>query len=104
MATTKLFAIKTTEVKALAYIANPEKTDNGRLVYAFGCSEKPSRAARDFAEIRSRRSTVLAQHFIVSFKLGEITPENNLRKPFILGRLFFIDILKFKLAYAIIGI
>ena len=27
MATTKLFAIKTTEVKALAYIANPEKTD-----------------------------------------------------------------------------
>ena len=26
-----------------------------------------------------------------------------MRKPFILGRLFFMDILKFKLAYAIIG-
>lgn len=63
---------------SLAYIANPEKTDNGRLVYAFGCSEKPSRAARDFSEIRSRRSTVLAQHFIVSFKPGEITPERVL--------------------------
>ena len=45
---------------------------------AFGCSEKPSRAARDFSESRSRRSSVLAQHFIVSFKPGEITPERAL--------------------------
>ena len=78
MATTKTFPIHEDVEGALAYIANPEKTDNGRLVYAFGCSEKPSRAAKDFAEIRSRRSTVLAQHFIVSFKPGEITPERAL--------------------------
>ena len=78
MATTKIFPIHADVEGALAYIANPEKTDNGRLVYAFGCSEKPSRAAKDFAEIRSRRSTVLAQHFIVSFKPGEITPERAL--------------------------
>ena len=78
MATTKIFPIHADVEGSLAYIANPEKTDNGRLVYAFGCSEKPSRAARDFSEIRSRRSTVLAQHFIVSFKPGEITPERAL--------------------------
>ena len=78
MATTKIYPIHADVEGTLAYIANPEKTDNGRLVYAFGCSEKPSRAAKDFAEIRSRRSTVLAQHFIVSFKPGEITPERAL--------------------------
>ena len=78
MATTKIFPIHADVEGALAYIANPEKTDNGRLVYAFGCSEKPSRAARDFSEIKSRRSSVPAQHFIVSFKPGEITPERAL--------------------------
>lgn len=78
MATTKIFPIHEDVEGALAYIANPEKTDNSRLVYVFGCSEKPSIAARDFAEIRSRRSTVLAQHFIVSFKPSEITPERAL--------------------------
>ena len=78
MATTKIFPIHEDVEGSLAYIANPEKTDNGRIVYAFGCSEKPSRAAKDFAEIRSRRSTVLAQHFNVSFKPGEITPERAL--------------------------
>ena len=46
MATTKIFSIHEDVEGSLAYIANPEKTDNGRLVYAFGCSEKPSRAAR----------------------------------------------------------
>ena len=44
MATTKIFPIHEDVEGSLAYIANPEKTDNGRLVYAFGCSEKPSRA------------------------------------------------------------
>ena len=78
MATTKIFPVHEDVEGSLSYIANPEKTDNGRFVYAFGCSEKPSRVARDFAEIRSRRSTVLAQHFIVSFKPGEITPERAL--------------------------
>ena len=35
MATTKIFPIHADVEGALAYIANPEKTDNGRLVYAF---------------------------------------------------------------------
>lgn len=78
MATTKLFAIKTTEVKALAYIANPEKTDDGRLIFTYGCSSDPAQASRDFSAVRAGGTglnTVLSQHFIQSFKPGEITPE-----------------------------
>ena len=81
MATTKLFAIKTTEVKALAYIANPEKTDGGRLIFTYGCSQNPAQASRDFEAVRAGGTglnTVLSQHFIQSFKPGEITPERAL--------------------------
>ena len=81
MATTKLIAIKTTEVKALAYIANPEKTDNGKLIFTYGCSQNPLQASHDFSEIRKSGTglnTVLSQHFIQSFKPGEITPERAL--------------------------
>lgn len=81
MATTKLFAIKTTEVKALAYIANPEKTDNGRLIFTYGCSPDPALASNDFEAIRAGGTglnTVLSQHFIQSFKPGAITPERAL--------------------------
>ena len=81
MATTKLFAIKTTEAKALAYIANPEKTDDGRLIFTYGCSSDPAQASRDFSAVRAGGTglnTVLSQHFIQSFKPGEITPERAL--------------------------
>lgn len=81
MATTKLFAIKTTEVKALAYIANPEKTDGGRLIITYGCSPNPAQASKDFEAVRAGGTglnTVLSQHFIQSFKPGEITPERAL--------------------------
>ena len=81
MATTKLFAIKTTEVKALAYIANPEKTDDGRLIFTYGCSPNPAQASRDFEAVRAGGTglnTVLSQHFIQSFKPGEVTPERAL--------------------------
>jgi hypothetical protein len=81
LAITKLFAIKTTEVKALAYIANPEKTDGGRLIFTYGCSSDPAQASRDFEAVRAGGTglnTVLSQHFIQSFKPGEITPERAL--------------------------
>ena len=81
MATTKLFAIKATEVTALAYIANPEKTDDGRLIFTYGCSSDPAQASRDFSAVRAGGTglnTVLSQHFIQSFKPGEITPERAL--------------------------
>lgn len=81
MAATKIFPITATEVKALAYIANPEKTNNGRLIITSGCSTDPNQASRDFDEIRARGTglhTVLSQHFIQSFSPGEITPEQAL--------------------------
>lgn len=81
MAATKIFPITATEAKALAYIANPEKTDNGRLIFTSGCSDDPYQASRDFDEIRARGTglhTVLSQHFIQSFSPGEITPEQAL--------------------------
>ena len=81
MAATKIFPITATEIKALTYIANPEKTDNGRLIITSGCSTDPYQASRDFDEIRARGTglnTVLSQHFIQSFSPGEITPEQAL--------------------------
>lgn len=81
MAATKIFPIHTTLGESLDYIANPEKTDNGRLVYGYMCSDDPKKAVKDFEEVRAMgtgRSTVLAQHFIISFKPGEILPERAL--------------------------
>ena len=81
MAATKIFPIKTTTAKAIAYIAADSKTDNGRLISTFMCSRDPDKAAKEFAEVTATgtgRSTVLAQHFIMSFKPGEITPERAL--------------------------
>lgn len=81
MATTKIFPVSVDDLAALNYIANPKKTDNGRLIITEGCSSDPLQASHDFAEIRKHgtgRNSVLAQHFIVSFKPGEITPERAL--------------------------
>ncbi len=78
MATTKLSTIKCDELKAIEYIANPEKTDNGRLIYTYCCHEDPHDAHKDFSDMRkngSGRSTVLCKHMIQSFLPGEITPE-----------------------------
>lgn len=78
MAATKIFPITATTAKALAYIAADSKTDNGRLISTFMCSREPDKAAKEFAEVTATgtgRSTVLAQHFIMSFKPGEVTSE-----------------------------
>ena len=82
MATTKIFSISADDLASLNYIANPNKTDNGRLIITQGCSSDPLQASYDFDEIRRHgtgKSSVLAQHFIVSFKPGEITPERALQ-------------------------
>ena len=63
------------------YIKNPEKTENGSLVYAHGCT--PQLVAAEFA-LSKRQYTqrtgrkapgVIAYHIRQSFKPGEITPE-----------------------------
>lgn len=58
MATTKLFTITVTESKAISYIANPDKTDNGRLICTHCCSENPAQASRD---LRRSERTVQAK-------------------------------------------
>ena len=81
MATTSIHSISTTVVRALSYIANKGKTENGSLVQTYACSDNPDEAEKDFMDTRSRknaRGKVLAQHMIVSFKPNEITPEKAL--------------------------
>lgn len=82
MATTKIISIRSTEADAIAYIANPEKTDNGRLIYVNGCPKNPYEASKDFERVRAMgtgRNTILSHHFIQSFAPGEITPEDALQ-------------------------
>jgi len=65
----------------LAYIVNAEKTDGSRLIFTYSCSFDPAQANRDFEAVRAGgtgKNTVLSQHFIQSFKPGEITPERAL--------------------------
>ncbi len=81
MSVTKIHSITATETKALMYIVNPEKTDNGRLVFSFGCDKHPSAAHSDFEDIRSNgtgRTSVLSRHIIISFEGQEVTPEKAL--------------------------
>lgn len=82
MAATAIHPITATEAKALAYIANPDKTQNGTLIASFACSNDPNLAAQNFADVRSimgtGRSTCLALHAYQSFKPGEVTPEEAL--------------------------
>ena len=63
------------------YVKNPEKTENGSLIYAYGCT--PQLVAAEFA-LSKRQYTqrtgrkapgVIAYHIRQSFKPGEITPE-----------------------------
>ena len=63
------------------YVKNPEKTENGSLVYAYGCT--PQLVAAEFAlskrqyiQRTGRKAPgVIAYHIRQSFKPGEITPE-----------------------------
>ena len=76
MAITTIHPIKATVDKAIAYICNPEKTDDSLLITSFGCS--PQTAHYDFAFTRSKadqKAVKLAHHLIQAFKPGEVTSE-----------------------------
>lgn len=80
MAVTKIKAIRGTLSKAIAYILNPEKTDEKLLVSSYGCASET--AAREFewtrkiAEQKGVNSVrIIARHVIQSFEIGEVTPE-----------------------------
>lgn len=66
--------------KAIAYILNPEKTDEKLLVSSYGCASET--AAREFewtrkiAEQKGMNPVrIIARHVIQSFEIGGVTPE-----------------------------
>lgn len=76
MAYTKIHPIKSTVEKAIAYITNPEKTDEKIYVSSFACSEQT--AFLEFEKTRNKHhysGKNLAYHCIQSFKPNEVTPE-----------------------------
>ena len=80
MAVIKIKAIRGTLSKAIAYILNPEKTDEKLLVSSYGCASET--AAREFewtrkiAEQKGMNPVrIIARHVIQSFEIGEVTPE-----------------------------
>lgn len=79
MATTSIHSISTTIARALAYISNESKTNNGMLLQTYACSRDPDEAEKEFLNVRNSMGTgrgkTLAQHMIISFKPDEITPE-----------------------------
>lgn len=79
MATTSIHSISATQVRALAYITNSNKTNNGLFVDSFMCSKNADEAEKDFSRIQNYigtgRSKILAQHIVQSFKPDEVTPE-----------------------------
>lgn len=111
MAVTRIIPIRGSKgqsvIKALTertdYIKNPEKTENGALVYAYGCT--PQLVAAEFAlskRLYAQRTGrkepgVIAYHIRQSFKPGEIIPEEANR----VGRELADRFLKGKHAYIV---
>ena len=111
MAVTRIISIRGSKgqsvIKSLTertdYVKNPEKTENGSLVYAYGCTPQLVAAEfalskRQYAQRTGRNAPgVIAYHIRQSFKPGEITPEEaNL-----VGRELAERFLKGKHAYII---
>ncbi|MDE6950952.1 MAG: relaxase/mobilization nuclease domain-containing protein [Lachnospiraceae bacterium] len=74
MAYTKIHAVTATVHKAVAYICNPDKTDQNILISSFGCS--PETAAYDFkfALSKTKQSDPnKAFHLIQAFLPGEVS-------------------------------
>ena len=110
MAVTRIIPIRGSKgqsvIKSLTertdYVKNPEKTENGSLVYAYGCT--PQLVAAEFAlskrqyALRTGRKEpgVIAYHIRQSFKPGEVTPEEanrvgrELAERFLKGRHAYI--------------
>ena len=76
MAYTRIHAIKSTVAKAVAYICNPDKTEEQLLVDTFGCGVETARHDFEYALSRTKRSDKnQAFHLIQSFAKGEVSHE-----------------------------
>jgi hypothetical protein len=79
---------------------NYKKTDNGRLVYSFGCIGDANAAARKMESTVScakGRGTILAQHVMQSFAVGETTPDEAHE----IGKIFADEFLGGKYKYVL---
>ena len=77
MAISKIKAIKNTLKKAIDYITNPDKTENGTLVSTYGCSLKTADVEMSMtAQKGSRAGNRIAYHLMQAFAPeDDITPE-----------------------------
>ena len=91
MATTRIMPLHVgkgrTESRAISdiidYVANPQKTDNGRLITGYACDSRTADAEFLLAKRQYIAATgrvrgaddVIAYHVRQSFRPGEITPE-----------------------------
>ena len=96
MATTRIMPLHIgkgrTESRAISdiidYVANPQKTDNGKLITGYGCDSRTADAEFLLAKRQYIAATgrvrgaddVIAYHVRQSFKPGEITPEDYATK------------------------
>ena len=78
MAVTKIKPIRGTVNKAIAYILDPQKTDDAFYVSSYGCAASDA-AAKEFEWTRNlavqqgmQMPKVLARHLIQSFDIGEV--------------------------------
>lgn len=80
MATSKMKVIKKTLKKAIDYIVNPDKTNDGQLVFSHGCSVETADLEMEItAKQGSGRGDRIAYHLIQSFSPeDDITPEQAL--------------------------
>ena len=103
MAITKIKPIRGTVSKALAYILDPQKTDDQLYVSSYGCAASDA-AAKEFewtrclaAQRGMQTPKVIARHLIQSFDVGEVTPELAHE----IGKQFADELLKGKYEYVI---
>lgn len=76
MAYTKIHPIKSTVNAAIAYILNPEKTDNSILVTSFACTSQTAGTEFEYTrKLYNANIENLAYHCIQSFKPDEVTAE-----------------------------
>lgn len=74
MAYTKIHAVKATVHKAIAYICNPEKTDENILISSYGCSPETAHFDFNFALSKTNaKDENKAYHLIQSFLPGEVS-------------------------------
>lgn len=76
MAYTSIHPISATLGKAVKYICNPKKTENGKFIFCFACHQESAEQEFEFTKVyQNSKVSNLGFHAVQSFKAGEVTPE-----------------------------